>query len=77
MSALKQHISERIAHRAISMRERARAGRREQAFGGCILVMHSMLQEAEVSLEQAYAATRKREEMSYYQQLAMLRLQGH
>jgi chromosome segregation ATPase len=78
VSALKQHAFERIAHRAMSMRERARAGRREQAFADRILVMHSKLQEAEVSLEEAHAATRKREEMSYYQQQAMmLRLQSH
>ena len=78
VSALKQHAFERMAHRAISMGERARAGRREQAFGDRILVLHSKLQEAEMSLEKAHAATRKREEMSYYQQQAMmLRLQSH
>ena len=70
VSALKQHAFERMAHRAISMGERARAGRREQAFGDRILVLHSKLQEAEMSLEKAHAATRKREEMSYYQQQA-------
>ena len=59
------------------MRERARAGRREQAFEDRIFVMHSKLQEAEVSREEAYAATHKREELSYYQQQAMLRLQSH